>query len=161
MNIQAQLNQLLTLGAAAYRTSDLYKEQQLNKQISGSQNIQQKEYEGLKDKLDDIKANPEGFSTDTALYRESATNAYNAAKAKYELKPNEKNAKEYNDALQNYQSDAIIDAYTNTSSAANKKAESNATSSLLLDIANRRNLTAAQEERLQILRKRNGGSYNG
>lgn len=111
MNIQAQLNQLLTLGAAAYRTSDLYKEKQLDKQIAGSQNIQQKEYEDLKDKIEDIKANPENFSTDTALYRESATNAYNAAKAKYELKPNEANAKEYNDALQSYQSDAIIDAY--------------------------------------------------
>ena len=112
MNIQAQFNQLLTLGAAAYRTSDLYKERQLDNQIAGSQKIQQKEYENLKGNIDDIEANPENFSTETALYRESATNAYKAAKAKYELRPNEANAEEYNKALQSYRSDAIIDAYS-------------------------------------------------
>ena len=135
MNIQAQFNQLLTLGAAAYRTSDLYKERQLDKQIAGSQKIQQKEYEGLKGNIGDIKANPKDFSTETALYRESATNAYKAAKAKYELRPNEANAKEYNDALQSYRSDAIIDAY----------------SSLIDETEQIRNLQAGLDERMNML----------
>ena len=135
MNIQAQFNQLLTLGAAAYRTSDLYKERQLDKQIAGSQKIQKKEYEDLEGNIDDIKADPKSFSTETALYRESATNAYKAAKAKYELRPNEANAEEYNNALQSHRSDAIMDAY----------------SSLTNETEQIRNLQKALEERMNML----------